>query len=424
MTVSRPLSLRLYALAARGASLLAPAFLARRAREGKEDPTRLGERFGRTDISRPAGPLVWLHGASVGEGLSLLPLVGRLRETRPDAPILVTTGTRTSAEVLAERLPRGAIHQFVPVDTPSAVTGFLDHWRPSLVVFVESELWPNLILAAKASGARMALISARMSEASARTWRLAPSAAKAVLGAFDLILARDDAASMRLSALGARVDGLADMKFGAHPLPADESRTLALRAALGRRRVILASSTHPGEERLILRAYAALGDVRARALLVIVPRHPERGPEVKALARALGLHASRQGEGETPGAMAAHVADGLGELGLWYRLADLVVLGGGLAPGIGGHNPLEPARLGAPFISGPFVENWPVYGALRACGGTGTVATVDDLERWFRGAVAHPGGLSPMAEAARAWVAERDAESAAALGRVVALLPA
>ena len=164
----RPLPLALYAAATGLMAPFAPALLRARARRGKEDPARLGERLGRPTAARPAGPLVWLHGVSVGETQSLLPLVAALRERRPDALVLVTSGTVTAAGLLAQRLPAGAIHQFAPVDAPGAVAGFLDHWRPDLAVFVESEIWPNLVLAARARGVRLALVSARMTEASAR----------------------------------------------------------------------------------------------------------------------------------------------------------------------------------------------------------------------------------------------------------------
>ena len=171
----RSLPLALYAAATGLLEPLAPALLRRRARAGKEEPTRLTERLGRGTLARPEGPLVWLHGVSVGESLSLLPLIGAIRAARPDLAILVTSGTITSANVLEKRLPQGVIHQFAPVDAPGAAARFLDHWRPGAAVFVESELWPNLIGAAARRGVRLALVSARMTEDSARGWSRAPA---------------------------------------------------------------------------------------------------------------------------------------------------------------------------------------------------------------------------------------------------------
>ena len=230
-----PLSLALYGLATRLAEPIAPTLLRRRLARGKEDPARLGERLGHAGRPRPEGVLVWLHGASVGEALSLTSLVEALAAARPDVTLLVTSGTRTSAALMAERLPPGAIHQYLPVDGPAAVARFLDHWRPSLGVFVESELWPNLLLAARARGVRLALLSAKLSQASFRGWRRAPAAARRLFEGFDLILAQDDRADERVTALGGEVAGIADLKFGAAPLPADGAVLAARKAELAAR---------------------------------------------------------------------------------------------------------------------------------------------------------------------------------------------
>jgi 3-deoxy-D-manno-octulosonic-acid transferase len=418
--VSRPASLALYAAAARAVSPLAPAILRGRARRGKEDPARLGERLGVASVARPNGPLVWLHGASVGEGLSLLPLVARLRDEALEVALLVTSGTRTSAEVLAARLPAGVVHQFAPVDTPGAAVRFIGHWRPSLGVFVESELWPNLIGEAKASGARLALVSAKMSEGSFRGWRRFPRAAAAVLGRFDLILARDDAGSARFRALGARVDGVWDAKLGAPPLPADPAALAMLRDALAGREVILAASTHPGEEGPIARAFAEATRDRPAALLVIVPRHPVRGPEVEALVRAEGLAAARRSAGEAPAGAAVYVADTLGELGLFFRLARLAFIGGSLVEGVGGHNPLEPARLDCPFVAGPHTDHWPVYSAFLDAKATRRLEMANDLAAAIGDALG--GALTSMATRAADVVTRLDADNQALAPRLLALI--
>lgn len=420
---STPLSMRLYGLAARVISPLAPALLRARARAGKEDPARLGERLGRPSLPRPAGRLAWLHGVSVGEGLSLLPLAARIRAERPDTAILITSGTRASAELLGQRLPAGAVHQYAPVDTPGVVGRFLDHWRPDLGVLAESELWPNLILGAKRRGVRLALVSARISSSSLRGWRRAPAAARAVLGAFDLLLARDEAAAEDFRALGVRVDGLADIKFGAAPLPADEAELGRLAAAISGRPVILAASTHGGEEGLILYRFARAAAGRSPSpLLILAPRHQTRGAEVERLALERGLTAARRSAGAEPAGADVLVADTVGELGLWYRLAGLTFLGGSLAPGVGGHNPLEPARLGCAFISGPHVENWPVYGDLEARGATRHVAGPDELDPYFGDAIENPAALATMAGEALDYVQMRDAEARDSTARVLDLL--
>src|ERR1700722_13419729 len=249
--MNTPVSLRLYALATGLAEPLAPMLLSRRVKRGRGVPPRRGERLGRASRPRPDGPLVWLHGASVGESVSLLPLIARIGAARPDLTVLVTSGTRTSAELLGKRLPAGAIHQYAPVDAPGAVARFLEHWRPGLGLFVESELWPNLILGARRRGVRLALVSARMTEASARGWARRPNAARAMLAGFETILPQDDASAVRLAGLGGRVTGRLNLKRLGAPLAVDAAQFAALKAAIGDRRVILAASTHPGEEALI-----------------------------------------------------------------------------------------------------------------------------------------------------------------------------
>jgi 3-deoxy-D-manno-octulosonic-acid transferase len=416
----------MYQLAAAAASPAAPAWLNARVARGKEDPARWPERLGRAGPARPEGRLVWLHGVSVGESLSLLPLAGRIREERPEVAVLVTSGTRAAAGLLAARLPPGAIHQYAPLDTPGAVRRFFAHWAPEFGVLVESELWPNLILAARAHGVRLALVSAKLSARSLGGWRRVPAAARAVLRAFDLVLARDTEAARRLEGLGARVDGLADLKFGARPLPADEAELGRARGLLGGRTVLLAASTHPGEEEPLLRALNAASGGEP-PLLILAPRHPVRGEEVCRLARAAGFEAGRRGAGDTLGDAPIYVADTVGELGLWYRLASLAVIGGSLvlesakAEGVGGHNPLEPARLGCPFISGPNVAAWPVYEPLQAAGATRLVPGAD-LAVWFSRALASDPGLAAMAVRARAFAAAGDAAAGEAMERVLGLL--
>jgi 3-deoxy-D-manno-octulosonic-acid transferase len=352
--MSRPLSLGLYGAGMALAEPLAPWLLERRASRGKEDPARLGERLGRAGVPRPDGPIVWIHAVSVGESLSHLPLVERFRTERPDLNLLVTSATRTSAELLARRLPQGVIHQYAPVDAPGAVKRFLEHWRPDLGVLVESELWPNLLQAARARGTRLALIGARISARSASGWARAPAAAGALLGLFDLIYAQDLETRAWIEAHGAHVSGQLDLKRLAGPLPHDAAALTGLKQQIGARRVLLAASTHPGEEALI--AEAAAG-IEPRPLLVLAPRHPERGAEVAEMLAARGLRLARRSQGQPPGAeVQVYVADTLGELGLFYRLADVTVLGGSLLEGLSGHNPLEPARLGAAVITGPHHE--------------------------------------------------------------------
>jgi len=385
-----PLPLIAYRLGTRALEPLAPRLLDARARRGKEDPVRVDERMGFTRAERPTGDLVWLHGVSVGESLSLLPVVERFARARPDLTVLVTSSTVTSARILAERLPAGVIHQYAPVDAPGVVARFLDHWRPSLAVFVESELWPNLLLEAHRRGVKLALVSARITEKTVEGWARFPASARALTGPFDLVLSQDATSAQRLESMGARIDGLVNLKLSGDPLPHDAAAFSRLSAAIGDRPVIVAASTQEGEEVAIVRALDRLGD---RICLILTPRHPERGPHIaQALARE-GYAFAMRSRGETIGPDTdIYLADTLNEMGLFLRLADVVVMGGSFAPAIGlppvgGHNPLEPARLGRPSITGPDASNWaPVTSALAQAGGLVLVQAPSDL----------PGVIEPL----------------------------
>jgi 3-deoxy-D-manno-octulosonic-acid transferase len=421
-TIARPLPLTLYAAATGLLAPLAPALLRARAGKGKEDPARLPERLGKASRPRPAGPLVWLHGVSVGETQSLLPLIAALCARRPDLAVLVTSGTVTSAELLARRLPAGVIHQFAPVDAPSAVRRFLAHWRPDAGIFVESELWPNLILGAKARGVRLALLSARMTDGSARGWTRSPASARALIGAFDLVLPQDAATAVRLTALGARPAGRLNLKLVGEALPADAAELARLTAALAGRPAVLAASTHPGEEAIVAEAVRQAG----APVLVVAPRHPDRGAAVAAELTALGYCVARRSAGEPLAAeTTAYVADTLGELGLFLRLAAVVVMGGSFVEGIGGHNPLEAARLGRPMITGPHVFNArEVYDELLAEAAAIEASDPAALARHLKGLLEHPTIARRIGEAALSYAERQGAALAAALTELEPLLPA
>ena len=411
-------------LAACAAAPTLPAYLRHRAGRGKEVPERVAERYGQ-GAARPEGPLAWLHAASVGEMLSLLPLVEALGSAAPGLRFLMTTGTRTSAELLERRLPPAlaprVMHRFVPLDVPRWVARFLDGWRPDAAVFAESELWPNLIAATAARGIPLALVNARMSDRSLRWWRRAPGLAREVLAPFALVLAQTEADAARFRALGAPAHCLGNLKYAAPPLPADAAELARLRGVFGARPAWVAASTHPGEEAVVLRAHRRLAAAHPGLLTVIVPRHPERGPAVAALAE--GLSVARRAAGEDPGpGTAVLVADTLGELGLFYRLAACAFVGGSLVEH-GGQNPLEPARLRCPVLLGPHVWNFAeIVERMAAAGGLTRIAAGTDLAAALAEAVSavlsNPDRGRAQAEAA-AGVA---AEEAGLPGRIAAAL--
>ena len=382
------------------ADLAAPAILRRRMARGKEDPGRLPERLGHAGLARPAGRLVWLHGASVGETLSALPLIEALLGTGSDLHVLVTAGTRGAAETLAGRLPERALHQYAPVDTARSVARFLAHWRPDLAIWMESELWPRMVHATAEAGVPMALINARLSATAARGWGRAPGMARALLSRFALVTAQDSESAARLTALGAPEPRLIANLKSVASLPAADPETLAAwRAAVADRPVWLAASTHAPEEEAAIAAHGQIG--RADLLTVIVPRHPDRGPDIMAQARTAGLGAALRSETPLPTSdTGVFVADSFGEMGLWYRAVPIAFVGGTLAP-MGGHNPFEPAETGAAILHGPSVANFAdIYAALAADRAVMAIADADALGPAVARLMAAPEERAAMAKRA------------------------
>ncbi|KLK91593.1 3-deoxy-D-manno-octulosonic acid transferase [Microvirga vignae] len=335
-----------------------------RQRKGREDRTRLGERQGYPSRQRPKGHLIWVHGASIGETLSLLPIVERL--TQRGLAVLVTSGTRTSASLIARRLPPGAVHQFMPLDVPRYIRRFLDHWQPDLALIAESEIWPNTVMALDERHIPLVMVNGRMSDRSFQRWQKLPGIIRSLLERFALCLAQTQDDAERLARLGApRVVMTGNLKFDAAPPPADPRVVAHLSGLVAGRPVWLAASTHAGEEGAIVAVHRALAKRHPHLLTIIAPRHPHRGPEVAAIAAQAGLRASRRSEGIHPDrATDVYVADTVGEMGLFYRLSPIVVMGGSLVAH-GGQNPIEPAKLGAAILHGPHVHNFEdVYNAI------------------------------------------------------------
>lgn len=380
---------------------LARVALRQRARQGKEDTARLRERLGHASLARPEGPLVWIHGASVGESLSALPIVDRLQARNRGLPVLVTSGTKTSAQILARRLPPNAFHQFLPVDHPSAVRRFLEYWQPSAGLFMESELWPNFLMMAAERGIPLALLNARMSERSFHRWLRARGMARTLLSAFDVLLAQDASIAGRLESLGAHnVTVIGNLKFAAPPLPADDRALDELRAEIGGRPLWLAASTHEGEEVIAGHVHAALKEFFPGVLTMIAPRHPERGTQIAASLADMGHQAAlRSAHEKITTVTDIYVADTIGELGVLYRLADIVFMGGSLVPH-GGQNPLEPARLNSAVLYGPHTENFfSIFRELTAAGGAVSVIGRDQLAREVASLLAARSEVERMAEA-------------------------
>jgi 3-deoxy-D-manno-octulosonic-acid transferase len=384
------MTLRLYRRLSAAAVPLVPVLIRRRLRQGKEDPERVGERRGVSDGPRPGGPLIWIHGASVGEVLAAAGLIERLRAM--NMRVLVTSGTVTSASVVAKRFPPDVIHQYVPYDSPRYVARFLDHWRPSLALFIESDLWPNLILSSSARRVPMVLINGRMSHRSFPRWRRVLGTISALLGRFDICLAQSNADAQRFAALGARsVVTTGNLKLDVPAPPVDAAKLERLMAVTRGRPIVVAASTHPGEEEILTEVHRTLARYFPSLLTVIVPRHPDRGEAIGQMIEASRLRVALRSHGNLPTATTdIYIADTMGELGLFYRLSPIVFMGGSLVPH-GGQNPIEAIKLGASIVHGPHVFNFSdLYGAIDAAKGAGIADTQEALTKQLGQLLADP----------------------------------
>jgi len=351
----RGLLLRGYLLAARALPLIAPTVLRRRLARGKEDPARWREKLGEASAPRPEAPVIWLHAVGLGEVLALRGLIAEMAAQAPGAEFLVTSTARSSALVMAANLPPRTRHQFLPLDAPQYVARFLDHWRPVLSVWAEQEIWPGAVVAAHARAIPLAMVNARITAGSHARRARARGLYADLLARFALVSAQDRGTADRLADLGAqgvRIGG--SLKPAAPPLSVDMAELARLRAALEGRKIWAAASTHPGDEAEALAAAAALPD----RLLILAPRDIGRADGVAADLAARGLSFVRRSRGDLPGPQTrVWLADSYGELGLWYRLAEAALVGGGF-DAIGGHNPWEAAALGAAVLHGPDVGNF------------------------------------------------------------------
>lgn len=378
-------ALALYRTLGWGLTPLLPVYIGRRRARGKEHATRWRERLGWAGVARPAGTLIWLHGASVGESLALLPLIEALRRDWPGVTLLITTGSVTSAALMAERLPPGALHQFVPLDAPGAVDRFLSHWRPDLVLWTESDLWPTILTQLQRRGTPMVLVNGRLSDRSFRRWQRAKPIIARLLGCFTEVLARGPEDAARFAALGAvKVQAAGNLKLAAAPLPVDEAVLATALAGIGDRPVLVAASTHPSEEDLIAAAHRALLADFPDLLTIIAPRHPQRGAEIAA-----DLAAPCRSQGADIPAQGLYIADTMGELGLWYRLARVAVIGGSFIPH-GGQNPTEAVRLGCPVVFGPHMENFREDVAALLAEGQAVQVTAETLASALKSALSAP----------------------------------
>lgn len=388
------------------AAPLIALYLARRRARGKEDPERFAERLGIASVARPEGPLVWLHAASVGESLSLLALIGRLKREYPEITCLMTTGTVTSAALMAERLPAGVIHQYVPVDRSAYVRRFFEHWRPDLVLWSESEFWPNLITEPARRGIPLILINGRISPKSFAGWRRCPGLIKELLAGVTLSLGQTQTDVDRLIKLGAPVARtVGNLKFAVKPLPVNDADLQSLSKTLTDRPCWFAASTHPGEEEILWAVQQKLEPTHSQLLTIIAPRHPGRATEIANQLRKLGAEVAQRSQGEPITAETQiYLADTMGEMGLFFRLCNLVFMGKSFVDK-GGQNPLEAANLECTLLHGPHMWNFQeIIENLDKRNAACKVADGAALAGALAGFFKEPEKARKMAQAAKAYV--------------------
>ncbi len=352
-----------------------------RLQRGKEHPSRFKERFGQAGLSRPAGPLFWLHAASVGEATSLLPLIDRLRTEMAQVSLLLTTTTVTSADLITPKLPSRALHQFAPYDTPVWTRRFLDHWHPDVGILVESEIWPNILSQASARNIPLLLVNGRISARAATAWSRLPALARWTFGLFTKVLSQSPEDARRLQQLGARdVAYVGNLRFSAPPLSADPAVLEQEESHFTGRKIWVAASTHAGEEELIARAHKEIATRCPGLITIITPRHPNRAPTIIDSLKDLDLRVAVRSSGHTVTPETdIYLADTFDELGIWLRLARVAFVGGSLVP-LGGHNPLEAARLNCAVICGPHMENQAVpVSSLQSADALTIVRSKNDL---------------------------------------------
>ncbi len=338
--------------------------LRKRIAKGKEDPDRIAERRGVASIGRPKTRLGYVHAASVGEAQSTLILINRLLHDDPDLHILVTTGTRSSAELMKDKLPDRAFHQFAPLDHPIWVKSFLDYWQPDFVLWIESELWPNMLASIKSREIPTILVNARLSDRSFKRWCFIKSSARNVLSTFALVLTQTESDLERFSKLAGKdteVKLSGNLKYSAKALPCDEDMLKELQGAAGTRPTWVYASSHKGEETLVCRVHAMLRINHPDLLSIIVPRHPERRDDIIEQCSSEDGSLSLQLRGQKREIIKPdtdiYIADTLGELGLFYRLAPIALIGRSFSDdGGGGHNPIEAAQLHCAVLYGPNVQ--------------------------------------------------------------------
>ena len=339
--------------------LVISRYIKKRKANGKEDIKRFNERIGKPQKKRPEGKLIWFHGASVGESISMLPLINKLLELYPTAHVMVTTGTLTSADIMAKRLPERAFHQYITIDNPKFTNRFIKHWQPDLVLWFESDFWPAMLSTIKKKNIPLILVNGRISNKSFKRWQQFDFISKELLNCFTFCLGQSEEDAYRLRVLGAKDSMcLGNLKYAGLPIPINEKDKEELQKEIGNRPTWLVGSTHDDEETKIGRKLKDIQKQVSNLLTIIAPRHPTRGEEIQKALTELGFKTALRSKGEKIGKETEiYIADTIGEMGLWYSLCPIIFIGGSLIPH-GGQNFMEPSRMKKAVMVGPYMHNF------------------------------------------------------------------
>lgn len=339
--------------------LLIKPYINKRIKKGKEDPNRLNERFGQPKIARPDGKIIWMHGASVGETVSMLPLIDKILKEDKNINVLVTSGTVTSAEVMSKRLPARAIHQYIPIDNPKFVKNFINHWKPDLALWFEAELWPSLISEIHQCKIPLILVNGRIADKAFKHWKMFKFLSKEMLSCFNLCLGQSEEDTRRLNIIGAKdAKYLGNLKYAGFNPPVDENKKQEISSQISGRPLWGVISTHNNEEEQIGQYIAEMKKQIPNIFTLIAPRHPQRGVEIQQQLNQLGLKTSLRSKNEKINKDTdVYIADTIGEVGIWYDLAPIIFIGGSLIPH-GGQNFIEPCRFHDAVLVGPNTQNF------------------------------------------------------------------
>ena len=323
--------------------------------KGKENPNRFWERWVSKQIKRPSGKLIWLHAVSVGETLSLLPLIEKIAEDNPKINILITSSTKTSAQIFEKNLKKRVIHQMAPHDTFFVSKRFIKYWHPDIAVRVESEIWPRILLELNKKMVPSFLFNARFSKKSLKKIESQSASARFIFSLFNEIHVQENKTLEKLINIGIPSENLAltgSLKDSAKKLAFDEHIMKKFLKAAAKQKIWLAACTHSGEDEIVLKAHKKIGGI-----LLIAPRHIERGKHIAKLSRSMGFTTQLRSEfPELQKETVVYIADTMGEMGLWYSMVNVAFIGGSLVER-GGHNPIEAAQLETFILHGPFTHN-------------------------------------------------------------------